>query len=191
MGRRSRIPFSNCRRFSYARWSGGLCEREEAKSFLLKIVVRQSRHIRMSSVSSGGEDGDFSFVVVGVTLRPTSEEQFVRGSAQTTRPQRRQWCRLKDQDPNSWWQKGHLRTLASSSQVTTDCSNTFRWFFCPARLNIPPLLAITSSGGFANSCVSFVSRFSNLETSRYCLSTVFLLIARKSFVWSRTNPWSL
>lgn len=89
-------------------------------------MVRQSRHMRMSRVSSGGEEGDFSFVVVGATLRPTSEEQFVRGSAQTTRPQRRQWCRLKDQEPNSWWQKGHLRTLASSSQVTTDCSNSFR-----------------------------------------------------------------
>lgn len=84
-----------------------------------------------------------------------------------------------------------MRTLASSSQVTTDCSKSFRWFFCPARDNIPPLAVDISSGGFASNCVSFVSLFSSLETSRYCLSTVFLLIAMKSFVWSRMNPCSL
>ena len=125
------------------------------------------------------------------TLRPISEEHPVRGSAQTTRPQRRQWWRRKDQEPNSWWQKGHLRTFASSSQVTIDCSRSFRWFFCPASDNIPPFDADMSSSGFASNCVSFVSLFSSLETSKYCLSTVFLLIATKSFVWSRMNPCSL
>lgn len=39
----------------------GLADREAAKSFLEKTVLRQSRHMRMSRVRSGGEVGDFSF----------------------------------------------------------------------------------------------------------------------------------
>lgn len=102
------------------------------------------------------------------TVKPTSDEHAVWGSAHTTRPHILQWCLLNVQ-ANSCWQKGHFGTVASSSQVMTDCSSNLRWLFCPVRFatDIVLSLELMSSGRLVNSFVRVVSRFSSRDTSRF------------------------
>ncbi len=77
----------------------------------------------------------------------------------------------------------------SSSQVTTDCSKSFRWFFAPDIGHNKPLVpGSCSGGGLAKSCVSFVKRFSSRVTSRKLLLFVSFLLFMKSAVWSRAKP---
>jgi hypothetical protein len=49
-----RMPLSNCKRFSYDLWTWGLWDNSASKSFLLKIVVLQSRHILISKLTLPG-----------------------------------------------------------------------------------------------------------------------------------------
>jgi hypothetical protein len=108
----------------------------------------------------------------------TSEEHPVCRSAQTTLPHIRQWCLLKVHVPKSCWQNGHLGTVLSSSHVTTDCSRSFLWFFCPDNEgDNNPAFADTFSGALSSSRTNLANRFSSLETSRLCRSTRFLLMS--------------
>jgi hypothetical protein len=105
----------------------------------------------------------------------------------------RQWCRRNVHDRKSCWQKGQLDTELSSSHVMTDCSTSFRVFFWPVRLVTPSIEPLdVTSGQSANSLVSFVNRFSNLDTSSFCRSTRFFRRFVNMAVWSLDSPlWSL
>jgi hypothetical protein len=76
-----------------------------------------------------------------------------------------------------------LATAASSSHVTTDCSISFLWFFCPDKdatgdKRLDPL--DTASGGVStSSLVSLLSLFSSLCISNLCLSNLLVRMAAK------------